>query len=97
LENDVEEEDWMKRAIFLATAALLVMLVLAPVALAQDTAMTSAATQMPGGKTGAATQMPGGKTGGGPLPSSGGPAILLPAAALLLGSGVLTYAVLRRR
>jgi hypothetical protein len=31
------------------------------------------------------------------LPESGGPAILLPAAALLLGSGILTYAVLRRR
>jgi hypothetical protein len=35
--------------------------------------------------------------GGGPLPGSGGPAILLlPAAALLLGSGVLVYAILRR-
>jgi hypothetical protein len=32
-----------------------------------------------------------------PLPVSGGPSILLPAAALLLGSGVLTYAILRRR
>jgi hypothetical protein len=32
-----------------------------------------------------------------PTPPSGGPAILLPAAALLLGSGILTYAVLRRR
>jgi hypothetical protein len=36
-----------------------------------------------------------------PLPGSGGPpigsAIALPAAALLLGSGVLTYAILRRR
>jgi Ca2+-binding RTX toxin-like protein len=32
-----------------------------------------------------------------PIPSSGGPAILLPAAALLFGSGILTYAVLRRR
>jgi hypothetical protein len=37
-----------------------------------------------------------------PLPKSGGPAIgstsvLLPAAALLLGSGVLAFAVLRRR
>jgi hypothetical protein len=31
------------------------------------------------------------------LPTSGGPAILLPAAALLLGSGILTYAILRRR
>ena len=83
----------MKRAIFLATAALLVMLVLAPVALAQDTTMMGGTTAM-----GGETQMAGGgKTGGGPLPSSGGPAILLPAAALLLGSGVLTYAVLRRR
>jgi len=71
----------MKRAIFLATAALLVMLVLAPVALAQDTMMQE--TMMEGTT--------------GPLPVSGGPAILLPAAALLLGSGILTYAVLRRR
>ena len=78
----------MKRAIFLATAALLVMLVLAPVALAQGTTMME--TTMAG-----ATQMQG--TTGGPLPGSGGPAILLPAAALLLGSGILTYAVLRRR
>jgi hypothetical protein len=85
LENGVEEEDWMKRAIFLATAALLVMLVLAPVALAQDTTMM--------GTTVMGTTQP----GGGPLPGSGGPAILLPAAALLLGSGVLTYAILRRR
>ena len=86
----------MKRAIFLATAALLVMLILAPVALAQGTTAMGGQTQAPGGKTGM-TQAPGGKTGGGPLPKSGGPAILLPAAALLLGSGVLTYAVLRRR
>jgi hypothetical protein len=102
LENDVEEEDWMKRAIFLATAALLVMLVLAPVALAQeDTTVMGGQTQPAGGQTkmaGGQTQ-PGGQTQarGGPLPRSGGPAILLPAAALLLGSGVLTYAVLRRR
>ena len=35
-----------------------------------------------------------------PLPKSGGPAVgsvLLPASALLLGSGVLAYTVLRRR
>jgi hypothetical protein len=38
-----------------------------------------------------------------PLPKSGGPtagtagAVLLPAAALLLGSGILVYAVVRRR
>lgn len=98
MENDVEEEDWMKRAIFLATAALLVMLVLAPVALAQDTTAMTGQTQAPGGQTMGKTQAaPGGKTAGKPLPPSGGPEILLPAAALLLGSGVLTYAVLRRR
>jgi hypothetical protein len=32
-----------------------------------------------------------------PLPSTSGPAMLLPVASLLLGSGILTYAVLRRR
>src|SRR5215213_9461735 len=32
-----------------------------------------------------------------PIPQSGGPAILLPAAALLVRSGILTYAILRRR
>ncbi len=69
----------MKRAILLATAALLLMLVFAPVGLAQDTVMQETTP------------------GPGPLPESGGPAILLPAAALLLGSGILTYAVLRRR
>jgi hypothetical protein len=37
------------------------------------------------------------ETTDGQLAPSGGPAILLPAAALLLGSGVLTYAILRRR
>ncbi len=75
----------MKRAIFLATAALLVMLILAPVALAQETTPMVAET----------TPME--ETTPGALAPSGGPAILLPAAALLLGSGVLTYAILRRR
>jgi hypothetical protein len=76
LEDGVEKEDWMKRAIFLATVALLAMLVFAPAVLAQGTVMEGTAA---------------------PLPGSGGPSILLPAAALLLGSGVLTYAILRRR
>jgi hypothetical protein len=77
LEDGVEKEDWMKRAIFLTMVALLAMLVFAPVALAQGTTAMEAT--------------------GAPLPGSGGPSILLPAAALLLGSGVLTYAILRRR
>jgi hypothetical protein len=74
----------MKRATFLATAALLAMLVLMPMAMAQDTTMMGGETTMVSGQEG-------------PIPPSGGPAILLPAAALLLGSGILTYAILRRR
>jgi hypothetical protein len=79
-----QKEDWMKRATFLATAALLAMLVLMPMAMAQDTTMMGGETTMVSGQEG-------------PIPPSGGPAILLPAAALLLGSGILTYAILRRR
>ncbi len=77
----------MKRTIFLATAALLAMLVLMPMAGAQDGTMMMT-TMMEG-------TMAGMESGG--IPESGGPAILLPAAALLLGSGILTYAILRRR
>ena len=80
----------MKRAIFLATAALLAMLVLMPMAMAQETTMMMQGTTMM-----METTMTGGQTGA--IPESGGPAILLPAAALLLGSGILTYAILRRR
>ena len=73
----------MKRMIYLATAALVAMLILVPIAMAQ-TEMTVEMEK---------TQ---------PLPKSGGPAIgspsvLLPTAALLLGAGVLGFAVLRRR
>jgi hypothetical protein len=72
-------------------AALVAMLILVPTAMAQDemtTQMMMEETMMM-----ETTQ---------PLPKSGGPAIgstsvLLPAAALLLGSGVLAFAVLRRR
>jgi hypothetical protein len=74
-----KKEDWMKRAIFLVTIALVLMLMLAPVALAQTPTPEAAATPTPG------------------LAPSGGPALALPAAALLLGSGILTYAILRRR
>jgi hypothetical protein len=78
----------MKRAILLATVALMAMLVLAPMALAQDTTMMMGGTMM---------EMTSGQMSGSDLPTSGGPAILLPAAALLVGSGILTYAILRRR
>ncbi len=79
----------MKRVVYLAMAALVAMLILVPTAMAQDEmTMVQEETMMM-----ETTQ---------PLPKSGGPAIgstsvLLPAAALLLGSGVLAFAVLRRR
>ena len=75
----------MKRVVYLVAAALVALLMLAPAAMAQGTMMMEETMMMQ------KTQ---------PLPSSGGPAvgsILLPAAALLVGSGVLAYAVLRRR
>jgi hypothetical protein len=79
----------VKRIVYLAMAALVAMLILVPTAMAQDTMMMEKEE----------TIMMKEDTAG-PLPKSGGPAVgsvLLPAAALLLGSGVLAYAVLRRR
>jgi hypothetical protein len=76
----------VKRVVYLATAVLVAMLILVPTAMAQ-------ATKLEVTKTTEATVE-------GKLPPSGGPAVasvLLPAGALLLGSGVLAYAVLRRR
>jgi hydrogenase-4 membrane subunit HyfE len=75
----------VKRVIYLAIAALVAMMILVPTAMAQATKMEETMMME--------------KTME-PLPKSGGPAVssvLLPAAALLLGSGVLAYAVLRRR
>jgi hypothetical protein len=74
----------MRKAVFLATVCLLAMLIFAPVAVAQEETTPAGGTPME-------------ETTPGALAPSGGPAILLPAAALLLGSGVLTYAILRRR
>jgi len=78
----------VKRLVYLATAALLALMILVPTAMAQEKTTVIEETMMM-----ESTQ---------PLPASGGPvlgspSILLPAAALLLGSGVLTFAVLRRR
>ena len=74
----------MKKLVLLATAALVALMILVPTAMAQDTQPLPAS----GGQTAE------------PLPTSGGvtaPSVLLPAAALLLGTGVVAYAVLRRR
>ena len=74
----------MKRLLYLAMVALVAMLILVPTAVAQEMEMKMEQTVEKG------------------LPPSGGPsigfgAVALPAAALLIGAGVLGYAVLRRR
>jgi hypothetical protein len=97
----------MKNAIFLATTALLTMLILVPMALAQEeTTLPSSpfpSTFITGVAAGGGDNMGTTMVNGSPSPpltpleDTGGPDILLPAAVLLLGSGILTYAILRRR
>jgi hypothetical protein len=73
---------------FLATAALLAILILAPMALAKGTTVICIDyCSSPPNSYFSGTQI---------LADGGGPTILLPAAALLLGSAILTYAILRR-
>ena len=74
----------MKRLLYLATAALVAMLILVPTAMAQEMTVMQEETMMMEG------DLP--KSGGVPVGS-----IVLPAAALLVGGGILGYAVLRRR
>ncbi len=89
----------MKRLIYLAVVAVVAMLILVPVALAQE------GTELPksgGQEQTVEIQQEVQMEGTAPLPASGGPAIgsgavLLPALALLVGGGILGYAVLRRR
>ncbi len=64
----------------------------------EDQGMVGVVTVTSGGGGGGATIEAGGDTA--PLPASGGlsmPSVLLPAVALLVGSGILAYAVMRRR
>ena len=74
----------MKRLLYLAMAALVAMLILVPTAMAQE--MTTEVKQE---ITTEKNLPPSGGVGPGTL--------VLPAGALLLGAGVLGYAVLRRR
>jgi hypothetical protein len=74
----------MKRVVYLVMVALVAMLILAPTAMAQE--MTAEQKI----ETTVEKDLP--KSGGVPVGS-----ILLPAAALLVGGGIVGYAVLRRR
>ena len=93
----------MKRLIYLATVSMLALLIMAPTAMAQDDTMMEE-TMMEETMMEDTSMMEddmeettAGMGAEGDLPESGGPAILLPAAALLLGAGILTFAVVRRR
>ncbi len=74
----------MKRVPYLVMVALVAMLILVPTAMAQEMTVMQEETMM------MEKDLP--KSGGVPVGS-----ILLPAAALLVGGGVLGYAILRRR
>jgi hypothetical protein len=88
----------VKRLLYLAMVALVAMLILVPVALAQEGTLPKTGGQEQTVMVEQEMKM----EGTAPLPPSGGPpigfgAVALPAAALLIGAGVLGYAVLRRR
>jgi hypothetical protein len=79
----------VKKLLYFVTVALVAMLILVPSAFAQGT--TGGFVKIEETREITALQ----PTGGGAI---GGPAVILPAAAaLLIGSGVLAYAALRRR
>ena len=83
----------MKRVVYLVLAAMVALMILVPIAMAQETQPKVKVEETVKVEREATT----------PLPPSGGPtagtagAVLLPAAALLVGSGILVYAIVRRR
>ncbi len=82
----------MKKMLVLTMAMVLVGLFLGSAPLAQQITVMNGTTMIsypPLGPLATALTT-------GPLAPSGGSSILLPAAALLLGTGVLTYTILRR-
>ncbi len=91
----------MKRLLYLATAALVAMLILMPGALAQSAVLGDDDPLLPEPNAIVVSEEELQKIAGQPLPKTGGPEILgtpmILAAALLLGSGIVAYGVLRRR
>lgn len=89
----------MKKIVLLATAALVAMLILVPTVIAQESTLPASGGQTLPASGGQTLPASGGQTSD-PLPASGGltaPSALLPAAALIMGSGIVAYAIVRRR
>ena len=80
-----------KRVLYLALAALVAMLILVPTAMAQE---TTAAKQKVEQKVEMTVEKDLPKSGG---VGGGSASVLLPAAALRVGAGIVGVAVLRRR
>ncbi len=91
----------MKRVVYLATAALTALLILMPGALAQSAVPGDDDPLLPEPNAIVVSEEELEKIAGQPLPKTGGPESIgtpmILAAALLLGSGILAYAMLRRR
>ena len=92
----------MKRVVYLAVAALVALLILAPAALAQEVDMVPGDDDpyLPEPNAVEVDMATLQQIAGQSLPKTGGPEIgagILPAAALLVSAGVMAYAVLRRR
>jgi len=92
----------VRRTIYLATAALVAMLILVPTALAQeDTVLGDDDPLLPEPNVVVVGEDELVKIAGQPLPKTGGPEIMgtsvILTASLLLGAGIVVYAVLRRR
>jgi len=89
----------MKRVIYLIVVAVVAMMLFVPTALAQEATKGEAKEKAQQKVQETTTKMEATTTAEG-LPKSGGASVgslLLPAGALLVGSGILAYAVLRRR
>ena len=83
----------MKRVVYLVVAAVVALMILVPIAMAQETQPKAKVEETVKIEREATTPLP--PSGGASVGTAG--AVLLPAAALLVGSGILVYAIVRRR
>jgi hypothetical protein len=83
----------VKRVAYLVLAAMVALMIFVPIAMAQETQPKVKIEETKTVEREATMPLP--KSGGPTVATAGG--VLLPAAALLVGSGILVYAIVRRR